>query len=120
MTEENTQEESQESVPYKAHSDEDIKQLAMDIHAGRVMTSQHVPESENIRLVFMAAALSGPEYGKWLLENDVVVFYEYMDKAAPMSINGLPQFLSHKHLDRSDWERVLEKLSKIEKAMEDL
>lgn len=110
----------EETEKYEPRSEEELKQIALDIHAGKIYTSQHLKRAEDVRLVFMAAMLSGPEYPDWLEGNNIAVFYEHMENASPRSVNGCPMFLGHKHLSRDEWTTVLDKLKKIEEALEEI
>lgn len=117
---EKQQEETQELTPYIPKTEEELRQLAIDIQAGRIFTSQHCKNPMDLRLVFMAAALSGPDYFEWLKENEIAIFYEEMAKAGPRSVNGMPMFLSHNHLTTGEWATVLEKINRIEEALKEI
>lgn len=90
---------------YKPKSDAELEQLAQDIYAGRIFTSQHC-EPGHITLVFMVLALCGKDDIEWFKANDVTLFYEYVDKAGPRSVNGNPCFLSLQYLDREDHKKL--------------
>ncbi len=42
--------------------------------------------------------------------------YEYIDKAAPRSVNGLPIFFSMRMLSRADQKRLSEKVQRLREA----
>lgn len=112
-------------IPVKP--DEEIKQLAIDINEGRVYTSEF--HGESAIEAFMVWRLW---IDQAIHETDVTpeqlkeygakmgMLYEYLDQAAPMSINGRPSFLSYKILPKENMELLLECLQKLEKAKSEL
>ena len=50
--------------------------------------------------------------------NDIGLIYEYLDQAGPMSVNGLPMFMSFKILNQTDATVVHEKVKAIIEALE--
>jgi len=126
MTDENTEAENTEAenteppTPYEPRSDDEIKQLAVDLHAGKIFTSNHCQRSEDVRLVFMTTVFMSAEHWQFYEDNNITVLYEYMDKAGPRAINGMPNFFSHNVLSADDWARVIEKVKALEAAIEAL
>src|SRR5258708_6292731 len=96
---------SDEGIPpsIRQKSDEELRQLALDTVEDRVFTSLHVEPGEIVH-VFMLIVLMLPEERKEYLA-DCAVLYEYLDKASPRAINGLPNFLSVNKLGFADFER---------------
>jgi hypothetical protein len=94
--------------PYESLSDFELKKIAMDIVNGRIFCSLSIPEhdADVLPLVFMPLALTGPEYGKWCVDNQIHVLYEYMGKRLKMGVNGYPIFPSMRVLSRGDAERM--------------
>lgn len=88
-------------------SDDELKQLAMDIADGKVFTSSHVPDHDQrlIPSIFMPLMFMGPEKAKEM--GDVTLIYEYFDKAGPRSINGYPMFFSMTALKREEHDRLV-------------
>ena len=105
-----------EKIPVKTR--EELKQLAVDINAGKVFTNAHVPEGEKIEVVFLPialGALSGwtPDQAK-----DIGLIYEYLSEATPMTVNGMPGFISMQLLNRGDTDRLWALMKKIEEALD--
>jgi hypothetical protein len=69
-------------VDYKPMTEEEIKKLAKDIYTGLVFTDRHIQ-------------VASPG-----------MIYEYMDKAGPMSINGMPMFCSFRFISQEDAKKV--------------
>ena len=76
----------------------DVAQFAADMQAGKIVTSSGMP-MERVPRVFTAWRLSTDEKRQELLNQGLVVLYEYDHKAGPMEVNGHPVF-SH----RVDWD----------------
>lgn len=81
-----------------------LLKLARDIMAGDVFGSWGVRQANDMRMVFMTIALGA--YGKGAPENLAHV-YEYVSEAGPRSINGMPMFMSHKEINHSDFEKLV-------------
>lgn len=99
-------------------SDKELKQLAVDILAGKVFGTwnfQDVNEANSlVSSVFMPLAFMSEEDRKKLLSMEVSHFYETMDKAGPRSINGYPMFMSMQTLTSGEWVIVLQHVKELE------
>lgn len=108
----------------RVKTDEELKEMAKDLHAGRIFTDRHLPEGEKASLVFMVLALMDSkqldEFKKNVDEEKIFMVYEYMEKAGPRTINGMPMFMSFQSLNKPDTEKMLEYFHKIEDAMKAL
>lgn len=102
---------------YGHMTDQEIKQLAEDIYKGLVFTDRHVQTSDDVSRVFMTLVLMGKELSDELKENPPGMIYEYMDKAGPMAINGMPMFLSCRLASIDDTKKVFEHYNKIKEAV---
>lgn len=87
--------EETEEIKKAFRSDEELKQLAVDIVDGKVWTDRHGADS------FLIAKLAGLPAGTWMI-------YEYLTQAGPLAVNGCPTFLSC----RIVWKEESEKLIK--------
>ena len=104
-------------VKYQPMTDQEIKQLAEDMYKGLVFTDRHIQIPSDIPGVFMALSLMGKELSEELQKNPPGMIYEYMDKAGPMAINGMPMFLSFRLVSIDDTKKVLERYNKIKEAV---
>jgi hypothetical protein len=97
-------EEKKPAVPRL--SDDELREFIDAFVSGRIFTSNHVPEGagDMIAMVFMPIAFGA--ITKEIAEETALV-YEYIDKAGPRSINGMPIFFSCRLLHKDDWERAL-------------
>lgn len=97
-------------MPYDRRSDEDLKQLALDIVAGHVFTSNHMKVEEIdaglMRCVFMPLVFLDEEGHKEMADAQICFLYEYYSKAGPRGVNGYPTFFSMSVLDREDADRL--------------
>lgn len=96
-------------VDYKPMTDEDIKKLADDIYKGLVFTDRHIQNPDDVPRVFIPLVLLKKEQIEELNVRSIGMIYEYIDKAGPMSINGMPMFLSLRMLSQEDAKKVNEK-----------
>lgn len=97
-------------------NNDELKQLALDIHEGKVFGTWNIPENESpdtAGVVFMPAIL-GAE-----IPEDVVHLYEYIEKAGPRSVNGMPIFMSMHILKRYDHEKLVPMINELKKQREE-
>jgi len=107
-------------VNYKPLTEEEIKKLADDIYSGLVFTDRHIKNLDDISRVFMPLALlSGAQIEEFKVDMPGMI-YEYIDKAGPLSIDGMPMFLSFRCLNQEDEKKVYEKYLQIKKAVENV
>ena len=95
-------------------TDEEIKQLIMDVVGGRVFCDYMVREGDNnsMSMVFMPLALMSREDGEKLIEEEASMLYEYLEKAGPRSVNGMPGFFSFQVLNRADHDYFVDEMVK--------
>jgi hypothetical protein len=111
-------------------SDDELKKLARDIHAGYVFSDRDIPYPKGIgpdetwvadvRMVFMPLALADQEHLDQLQALDVRLIYEYLDKAGPRSINGYPSFMSMNIVTGEEWPRLSTYLRALDEAPDPL
>ena len=80
-------------------TDEELRQLCIDMYAGRIFSNFHCDSPRDVGMVFMPIGLGGLD-----AETEPAMIYEYLDKAGPRSINGMPGFFSCNILNRADFE----------------
>lgn len=89
----------------RSKTDAEIRQLVMDVAGGIVFCDWMIPAEQASHMmpyVFMPLALMEDEDIKKLEEDECSMIYEYMEKAGPRSINGMPGFFSMQFLNRAD------------------
>lgn len=100
---------------------EELKQIAIDIRAGRIFTDRHIQNLDDLSMVFMVFLFMKKEDIEDLRQSGVGLVYEYMEEANKhRSINGYPIFMSHKYLNIEDCKKLQEivvKLAEAEKAV---
>jgi len=99
-------------------TDEELKKIGEDLHAGRIFSDQHIENPEDLKMVFMVLALADADFFKKMQEDEISFIYEYIDKAGPRSINGMPSFLSHHALTKAETAKMFEYYNKIKAAVE--
>ena len=110
--------EEKDMVGYKSLTDEEIKKLADDIYKGLIYTDSHIQNPSDVPRVFMPLLLLQKEHIEEFEANPPGMIYEYMDKAGPMSVNGMPMFLSVRFLNKEDAKKVSAKYIQIRNAIE--
>lgn len=91
----------------------DLKQLACDMNKGLVFTDRQVQPPRLISTVFMPLIFLEDEK-KWV--DQIGLVYEYLDKAGPRAINGMPTFMSMKVVPKEDVPTLLEYVQKYREA----
>ena len=102
---------------YKPMTTQEIKQLAEDMYKELVFTDRNIRIKEDVPRVFMVLALMGKELIDELQKNPPGMIYEYMDRAGPLAINGMPMFTSFKIVGIEDTKKVFEQYNKIVEAV---
>lgn len=81
-----------------------IKELAKDMAMGKVFCDRHIHPEEHISMVGSVFMPIGLGVLSQVHGDQLGMFYEYMDKAGPRSVNGYPMFMSVKIMHRDDLE----------------
>lgn len=106
----------------RVKTDEEIKQLVMDVVGGRVFCDFMIrdPSPNSIGMVFMPLILMEREDGLRLMEEDECsMVYEYLEKAGPRSVNGMPGFFSFQFLNRADHDYFADEMTKYLELQEE-
>lgn len=97
----------------------ELKQLAVDMRAGRIFTSAQIENpANNLKSAFMVLALMDQKQLDDLKAEKPGLFFEYMDKAAPRSVNGYPCFFSFSILTIPETKKFWRYVKKLEQAEE--
>lgn len=102
-----------------AMTDDEVKTLASDILIGKVYTDRHIPPGEGdraIAMVFMPLVFVDPKD----LPEDVGMVYEYLEKAGPQSVNGMPGFFSMHLVNKADTARVWATYKELRSALDNV
>ncbi len=96
---------------------EKLKELGLDVFKEKVFFSTMIREEDMhlLSAIFMPVTFLDEAQVKQLDSDEVVAFYEYMDKAGPRSLNGYPMFMSMKTITKRD----LKELQKIVQNLKD-
>jgi hypothetical protein len=96
-------------------SEEELREFVIDFLAGRIYTTAHMPETANLGLVFMPLIFGA--LSEWSEEDwaEIGIIYEYLDKAGPRSVNGMPGFFSMQLMHVDDWARCLKAIGREQK-----
>lgn len=98
-------------------SEEAMRQFVDDFVSGRIFTSLHVRNPEDVPMSFMVLMfMSWSDTGL----KQIAVVWEYLDKAGPMSVNGMPTFFSCHFVNVDDWKILQPAIEKERKRREDI
>lgn len=84
-------------------TDEELKQLAMDIYKEKVFTNFNI-NPEEMNSTFMPLCLMVDEEIEKFKEKKPTLIYEYMNSSASRSVNGHPVFFSFQYLVKEEHE----------------
>lgn len=92
----------------KKMTDEELKQVAVDIYDGKIFSDRHFSSPEEaqslISVVFMPLGMGALKTKKQVA--DLGLVYEYFDKAGPRAVNGFPMFMSCRFLNKADAKKM--------------
>jgi hypothetical protein len=97
---------------------EELKQLALDIADGKVFGSWMTKQDE-VSLCFVPLNMLSNEQRQEMIDKEITVIYEYLDKACQRGINGLPMFLSFHQLTRHEAEALQPMIDTLRKQREE-
>ena len=119
MKKDEKQEKKSESGEWKLTpmTDDEIKKLAEDMYKGIVFTDRHLERREDIQSVFAVLNLMDEKQIDILRKNAPGMIYEYMDKAGPVAVNGMPIFFSFKMASVEDAKKIIERYNNIIEAV---
>jgi hypothetical protein len=87
-------------------TDDELREFVLGVCDGRIFTSRHCRDPEEVRMVFAILAFG---LLKDLTREDAAqigLFWEYLSEAGPLACNGLPMFLSVRMMHVDDAERA--------------
>jgi hypothetical protein len=100
--------------PYDQPSDDECKAVAEGIFRGEIFSSWHISRPEELGMVFMIMMFMGQTGLAKMAIHDINFIYEYMSKASPTAINGMPTFFSAHMMDRAHEAKVMKHLKDLE------
>lgn len=103
-------------APYTPITDEERTKLVQAAIGNAVLFSHQVDPSV-LTSVFMPLVFLSKDNLKWMEDNEIFSFYEYMSEAGPRSINGYPIFTSMHMLNKSDFEDVKRRILAAQEAI---
>ena len=105
-------------------TDEELKEIAKDLWAGRIFSDRHINSLKDnpnvLGMVFMPMVFMDNKTRKKLANLKVSFIYEYLDKAGPRSINGMPIFFSCRTLTEPEAKKMFEYYEKFKQIADTL
>ena len=103
------------------HTDEGLKKIAQEMLAGNIFTDRHLDTGVKAHQVFMPILFFDEkqmEEFKTAIEDErIYMIYEYMSEAGPRALNGMPQFMSYRVLNKEQTETVIKYYNKIKETI---
>ena len=99
---------------YVARTSNELFEIAQGMVEGHIFSSLHLPRPEDALSVFMPLMFLDEETAEIWKDDPPEVLFEYLHKAGPRAINGMPCFMSFQFLDKTDTEKLLSMCQKIE------
>lgn len=94
---------------FELKTEDELKRLALDIVDGKVFGSWMTPNPDEGLMPFrIITMMMDVTYLEQLQQRQVVGLYEYLSEAGPMSVNGLPSFMSCRCIYKGEVERLNE------------
>jgi hypothetical protein len=97
-------------------TDAELTKLATDLLAGDVFTDRACRNALDIQIVFLPLGLMDAAQVEQFKANDPHMLYEYLDKALPRGVNGMPSFGSFQYLNRDEMARFVAIHTKLKAA----
>ncbi len=85
------------------YTEKDLKQIAVDLAEGKIFSNFHLRDQNDLTGTFMVMLFMEPDQLKKLADEEIMFIYEYMDKANPLSVNGMPTFFSMHYMNKYDF-----------------
>lgn len=95
----------------------ELLEVAEGIYKGQIFTDRHLRDKSLIQNVFMVLALADQKTIDKIKASKPGMFYEYLDKAGPQAINGMPIFASMRMANEDDTKKIFAYVQKMEEAM---
>lgn len=90
----------------------DLNRIATDVWKGLIYTTSGL-EPDEIKSSFPVLMFMDEKQASDLVARNPHVLYEYLDKAARLSVNGRPIFFSFASLSLEQWTAVMEKVKAL-------
>jgi hypothetical protein len=96
-------------------TEQELRQLATDIAEGKVFGTWCMSNLDFIPNVFMVINFLDDTSLEQIAKEKPVHIYEYLDKAQPMGVNGMPTFFSMNFISGQEWVLLLSMIDKLKK-----
>ena len=100
-----------------SRTEKELIELARAMATHMIFTDRNCRTVEEIRMVFMSIGLGALSECTEAFRNDIGLIYEYLDNAAPRSINGLPCFFSAHYVSKADTKILMEHYERMNQAL---
>lgn len=105
----------------KNRTDEEVKQIALDLHRGKIFTDRHISDDDDgfkLERVFFVLGMLKPEQMDAIKADPPGLIFEYIEKAGPRGFGNLPMFFSMQMLSQEDTTKMFAIYNKLREAEE--
>lgn len=103
----------------KLMTDDELKRLALDIVDGKVFGSWMTPDPNEGLIPFrIVTMMMDKEHLEALKQRQVIGLYEYLSEAGPMSVNGMPSFMSVRMIHKGEVDKLNEFINQARRMRE--
>lgn len=101
-------------------TDSELKQIALELWRGDIFSDRHINNPNDLGRVFMPLRLMDKEGLENLMKSNPEFIYEYMHKAAPQGVNGMPCFFSFQFLNKEETTKMFQYYRNMEEHYNNL
>jgi len=107
---------------YTPKTPKHLKELALGMITGTLVTSDYIIEKDpgQMGMVFMPLSFMDEEERQHWKDQGVTMFYEWIDKALPRGINGLPIFMSVGMLSSEEHKKIYDIAKELKEALDNV
>lgn len=109
--------EAEKPQSVRSRTETELIALARALATNLIFTDRHCRTVEEIGIAFMPIGMGALHECAESFRNDIGLIFEYLDKAGPRSINGLPCFFSAHYVSKSDTKILMEHYTQMHNAL---
>mgnify|MGYP001619625825 FL=1 len=90
-------------------TDAQLRKLGEDLYKGLIYRDLQMPpnQSEQLGMVFVPIYFMDKKAIAKFKKKKPYVLFEYLDRAGPRSVNGMPMFMSFQFCTKPEWKKVV-------------
>lgn len=101
------------------HTNEELQQIAKDLLDNKIFSDRHCKNEEEVMMCFPILTFLEEKTIEGMLRDKIDFIFEYYEKAAPRTINGMPMFFSCHVLSKKETKEMFEYYEAMKKFREE-